>query len=111
MLKGNHMVTDQTPSLQELLNKDFSATKSNDEDTQEHEPKPVFLHAQTSKRQRNKNNNTQGSHNAGNSFVFDQFQDMEEIEQPATSKSRIAHKKSRYNQQEINSHTANRVKK
>ena len=58
MLKGNHMVTDQTPSLQELLNKDFtSCTKSNEEDAQEIEPKPVFIHAQTSKR-RNLNNNT-----------------------------------------------------
>ena len=79
----NQMVTDQTPSLKELLKQDFSASKSNDDE------KPVFIPAQTSKR-RNLHTNTQGSHNAGGSFIFDQFQDMDDLDQvAATSHSRI----------------------
>jgi hypothetical protein len=47
---GNQMVTDQTPSLQELLNKDFSASKSHDDDQnpgrqESGNAKPVFIAA------------------------------------------------------------------
>lgn len=48
MLKATHMVTDKTPSLQELFNKDFSAaSKSNDEECNfdREDPKPVFIAA------------------------------------------------------------------